>query len=123
MSKLGISLLLITAVIIILLIFILIIRFLCGNKMSEANRSRLESIKSKLFYNPLIRYAFLNSLKFNFTAVTTFQQATNDSIQLIIAIIFFIAASIIPLILSRVLFKLNNELNSDENKKKFGSMY
>ena len=106
-----------------ILIIILYLICFCSKVKSKENSHRLQNLRSKLFYNPLIRYAILNSLKFNLTAVTTFQLAANDLVQVTTAVSLLVLINGIPLVLSRTLFRLNNELHTVDNIKKFGSMY
>ena len=112
LSRLGVTLLLISVIIVVLAILVVSLHLLCSYRISDENRLRLSNLRSKLFYNPFIRYVILNSLKLNLTAVTTFQLAANDSIQVTTAAFLFIAINGVPLVLSRTLFKLNDELHS-----------
>ena len=112
LSRLGVTLLLFSVIIVILAVLVIILRFLCSDRISEKNRHRLLNLRSKLFYNPLIRYAILNSLKLNLTAVTTFQLVASDFVQVSTAVLLFFAINAVPLILSRTLFKSNDELHS-----------
>ena len=40
--------------------------------LSEKNRIRYARLKNKVFWNPVIRYLFLNALKLNFSAMIAF---------------------------------------------------
>ena len=65
----------------------------------------------------------LNCLNLNLVAVITFRFETNDKSQILIAVFIFVTMNLVPLILSRLLYKLNDELHSIQNKNKYGSIY
>ena len=65
----------------------------------------------------------LNCLNLNIVAVITFRFETDDKTAVLIAVFIFVTMNAVPLILSRLLYKLNDELHSIQNKNKYGSIY
>ena len=73
LSGLGLTLILASATLLILVILVLIINLvLKGCKLSPKWQSRLKWLKQKVFWNPLIRYTLLNTLKLNMIAMIFF---------------------------------------------------
>ena len=70
----GATLILFSIVFVILILLvamtiIMVRRFKLSNKMKE----RINSLKTKIFWNPIIRYLILNSLKLNMSAIVVFK--------------------------------------------------
>ena len=80
-------------------------------------------MKRKLKYNPVIRYLLLNSLKFNYSAFCVFKQADAGAGSVFVAILLLLFINICPLVLSRILYKNNNELKEKETEDKIGTLY
>ncbi len=65
--------------------------------------SLLEKIKKRLFFNPLIRYSLLNYLKFMLIASLCIEKGVNDTVQLVIGVILFIALNLMAVLYARFL--------------------
>ena len=81
---------------------------------------KFNDLKNKVFYNALIRYAFLNSLKINMIAQFYFKVFQEDSLgtsERIFAILLFILMNLIPIILTKVLYKHKNSLEGEDQRR------
>ena len=58
--------------ILILTMALIVFALTCCRKrcMSAKNQERASALKNKIFFNPIIRYTLLNTLKFNLAAMT-----------------------------------------------------
>ena len=83
----------------------------------------MKTLKRKLQYNPVIRYLLLNSLKFTYSALCVFKQADAGAGSVFVAILLLLLVSLSPLVLSRILYKHNNELKETETENKIGTLY
>ena len=108
---------LLTLVFIVLAIIILITIIIC--------RKFGQQLKRKLFWNPIIRYTMLSSLKLNLAAMVIFKDGfPDDTMQGVIAIFqlgFF--ALILPILYARILKQNVEELAEENSISVYGSLY
>ena len=97
---------------IIVIVITIIVACCKRSKLSEKNKERVENLKRKIMYNPLIRYVMLNSLKFNYSALCVFKHADSDAGSYFIAAVMLILINSCPIIFTVVLFRKNNDLTS-----------
>ena len=83
-SNFGATLILASLIFIVMVILILFAVFI------SRTEERKEWLKSKIFYNPFIRYAFLNALKFNMASMLAFKRKSTDTPSIIVAVLLFI---------------------------------
>lgn len=57
---------------IIILMLVAIILISRRVKVSDKNRERIKKLKRKIFFNPIVRYLLLNSLKLNMSGFVVF---------------------------------------------------
>ena len=80
MTNVGITFILgifvLILIILVVLIFIVISRT-C--ELSEKNKERKEKLKAKICFNPIIRMAFLGSLKFNMSSLIVFKKEESST--------------------------------------------
>ena len=119
--------LLISCAITILILTIGLLKLL-SRRIKFPNRcvQKFNDLKNKVFYNALIRYAFLNSLKINMIAQFYFKVFQEDSLgtsERIFAILLFILMNLIPIILTKVLYKHKNSLEGEDQRRQFGTAY
>lgn len=115
---------LISVLFLLVCIMVIVIVFSCRNKpLSEKNRERVKTLKSKLQYNPVIRYLLLNSLKFNYSALCVFKQTDAGVGSVFLAILLLLFINICPLIFSRILYKNHDKLKETEIENKIGTLY
>ena len=68
MDNLGVTMIVGSSVLFILIILILICRSYARNcSISVKNRERITALQYKVFFNPIIRFTFLQCLKLNIT--------------------------------------------------------
>ena len=80
-ESLGVSVLILSLLFFLVLIVIVVIIMCCRKKeWSEKNKERIEGLKRKIKYNPILRYFLLNSIKFNYSALCVFKQSTNAGV-------------------------------------------
>ena len=81
-------------------------------------------MKSKLFYNSLIRYVLLSSLKTNLVAMVALKRASGDDpLSIVLASLLSIFIMAFPLYLARILYVNDEDLNDEDNIKSFGTLY
>ena len=84
-----------------------------------------DKLKRKLFWNPLISYTMLSSIKLNLAAMVIFQNGfPEDTMQGVIAILqlgFF--ALFLPIFYARLLKKNVEELAEENTIQAYGSLY
>ena len=80
-------------------------------------------MKQKIFFNPMIRYMFLNALKLNLTVMITYRRSADEPLSIILAslILFLVLAT--PILLSKVIYARQDSLAEIKNKKAFGTVY
>ena len=120
----GATLLLGTIVFILILVVIVIVIIVVRRTRSSLKcRERVQKIKLAIFFNPIIRYLVLNSLKLNMQAVVAVK-ATGGSIADFassIGIIVLINGS--PLIFYIVLNRNHDNLEDKQRQKSYGALY
>ena len=109
----GSTVLFLSLLFLLIVILITIIVVCCKmRKLSEKSKERVENLKRKIMYNPLIRYLMLNSLKFNYSAMCVFKHANSGAGSYFVAALMLILINSCPIIFTAVLFKKNNDLTS-----------
>ena len=86
---------------------------------SSKCRSCITSLKQKVFWNPMIRYVYLNALKLSMASLYVIKA---DGYE-IGAVLVLIALNIAVALFVRVLFKSQSELNKPAKVKSIGSLY
>ena len=126
LDNLGLTLLIVSSIFVLLILVIVLlvtIKRKCKN-LSEKNKERIEKVKLSVFWNPIIRYTFLNCLKLNTTAMTgLFLVLTTDSTQIAVSSVIFATMCIVPFIYSRILYKNSDMLEDEKFNKKYSTLY
>ena len=104
-ANFGITLIL-GSFIFLLLITLVIIAILISRRVHLAPKieKAKEWLKRKLFYNPMIRYAFLNALKINMAAILAFKLQSEEAPSILVSALLFIVMTAIPVILAYILY-------------------
>ena len=78
-----------------------------------------------VFFNPIIRYLVLNSLKLNMTGLLAIKLFKPDSslIDLISSICILTMVNLAPLIFLIVLVRQRRELEKEQSRLSFGALY
>ena len=110
------------AFIILVVLLLLYLRKKCKT-LSDKNKKRFENLKSKIFWNPFIRYTLLNALKLNMSAMTTYKVNINDGVNVGVASFILLVFLMLPLGYSIILYRLNDSLDKEKHVKSFGTLY
>ena len=66
----------------------------------------MEKLKTMIFYNPFIRFAFLGALKLNMSSMAIFKIESSSASSIFVATLLLIGIAVaVPTILYRVLYK------------------
>ena len=78
-----------------------------------------------VFFNPIIRYLVLNSLKLNMTSLLAIKLFKPDSslIDLISSLCILTMVNLAPLIFLIVLVRQRRELEKEQSRLSFGALY
>ena len=77
-----------------------------------------------IFYNPMIRFAFLSALKFNMTCLVVFKKESSSASEIFIAVVLFIGiAIVVPATLIRIINKNKEILDLEKIVKTYGTTY
>ena len=80
-------------------------------------------MKQKIFFNPMIRYMFLNALKLNLTVMITYRRSADEPLSIILASLILLLVLATPILLSKVIYARQDSLAEIKNKKAFGTVY
>ena len=90
---------------------------------SEKAKARLRNLKAKVFWNPIIRYLILNSLKLSMTAFVSFKVSGTGLADISTSIALLIILNISPIIFYKAMKQSEDKLSEEETKKVIGSIY
>ena len=80
-------------------------------RLSKKAKERVKWLKQKVFFNPLIRYSLLNTLKWNLVALTAFTTLKGSTIELVIGVLLYIALNCLPFSYLWLLYKNQAKLS------------
>ena len=112
------------AIVIISLLIFVIVKIMRRCKLSPKNQRRVQKLSSLVFYNPLIRFIMLYSMKLNVTSLMAIKRwqmidlGEKFTATLSLAFLF-----VFPVICAKFLHKNAKELHKEANVQKFGSLY
>ena len=112
--------------ILLLVILIIAIAVTCSKygKVSQKTYERMQKLKRLIFWNPLIRFTMLNSLKLDIGALVVFQYGWPDSQTVGFASIFKLIVLIgLPVFFTVILYKMAERLSQEENVASIGTLY
>mmetsp|Transcript_20732 Transcript_20732/g.25371 ORF Transcript_20732/g.25371 Transcript_20732/m.25371 type:complete len:301 (-) Transcript_20732:1007-1909(-) len=124
LSSLGATLLLGSLVFVLIIIMLVAVIVISRRvKFSDKCRERVKKLKQKVFYNPIIRYLLLNSLKLNMSGLIVFKTAgaTKEDIAVAVAIIALVNGA--PLMFLFAINRNRGILLEDDTRKSFGAAY
>ena len=119
----GATLILGSILFLLLILVILLVIFIYKRiNLSDKAKERVKNLKAKVFWNPIIRYLILNSLKLSMTAFVAFKvtSATGDiasSVGLVIVVNFA------PIAFYLAVWRNQKSLKQDDTQKVLGSIY
>lgn len=86
-------------------------------------QNRFNEAKTKVFFNPLIRYSLLNALKLNMTAFAVFKNKDLDSPQAFVAYLLCAVMISLPILYAVFLHKNQSKLADEAFKLQYGVLY
>ena len=108
-----------------LLIIVILLVLLCLARrygMPEKCKSLINKVKSKIFWNLMIRYLFLNALKLNMTGLVAIKTATEAGVNLAIGVGTLSVINMVPLVFVCFLYNNQDELESEALVKSAGTL-
>ena len=119
----GESFILITLLFVCIILSSLLFYALCW-RISPKCKKYTKALKDKIFFSPIIRYAFLNSLKLNFIAMAAFKGFyTEEEPVKIMPFIICICINSVPILLAYVMCRKSKTLENEETVKMYGTVY
>ena len=123
-SNFGATLVLGSILFLLLIILIVIIVIIASRtQCSEKSKERMKKLKSKVFFNPIIRYLLLNSLKLNISAFVVMASPQKTGTDVSIAAATLTVINLAPLVCCFVIYRNRRMLLEKENIKSFGTLY
>ena len=121
----GITLILAIFVILLLIVIVFIVIYVSRRtELSQKNKDRLEKLKYMIFYNAIIRFAFLNALKFNMSSMVVFYKESSSVGSTFVAALLFVGFTIVvPIVLIRIVYINRASLHELQMILKYGTMY
>ena len=124
LENFGPSFLLLLAIFIGLVVIVYLLYLVSRVKCcSRKIRNLLTKIKIYTFWNPFIRFSFLNSLKFTMVAMLIFAGFVVTAKDIIVSITIIVCFTFLALLYSIFMTKKNEVLYKRSNVKKYGSIY
>ena len=121
----GATFLVVTLVFIfIILLFTLVLFLIRRYGLSENNKQRLENAKKAIFFNSMIRYAFLSANKLNMSAMLGIKGLEEtDASSNIFSVLILIGISALPLLFAGIMYKNARTLESDKSMEKYRAIF
>lgn len=123
-ENLGISLIVITFFALILLTFVLSCFYLAKriNKYPKC-LSFLKKVKTRLFFNPFIRYSLLNYLKYTMVALLALTVPSREITSIITGSLLLTFLSLLSIFYVVLLYKKKLSLGEEKSKAAFGTLF
>lgn len=83
----------------------------------------MQRMKNKVFYQSLIRYSFVNCIKFNTNAVMAIVNNDGTTSQVAIGVSVFLSINLLVLVYAYVLYKRRDDLGDEANRSSIGNLY
>lgn len=123
-SNFGATLLLGSILFTVVILLLVIAIFIASRvKCSDKCKERMKNWKRKVFFNPIIRYLLLNSLKLNLSAFIVFASPEKAMTDMLVASITLAIINLSPIVLCWVIYRYRNSLMEEDNRKAFGTLY
>ena len=124
MANLGITLIIITLGISTLTLIILIVTCIARKySLSDKNKERCLKLKQKFFFNPLLRFTFLNTLKWSLLSLVAFTTLKGSDSSVAIGVVIFLVLLALPFFFAKVVHKNKDNLKKENMKKTIGTLY
>lgn len=107
----------------LILLLMIAIKMKSKIELSEKVKKLIERVKSYIFFNPIIRYLLLNSIKLNFMALIIFRPPIGNSLNIALATIVVMVNIGVPIFFYMLLRRNNESLIEEQKLKTFGALY
>ena len=123
-ANLGISMLLVSMIFLAFIaLMILLIILKRKIKLSDKSKERINNLRKKVFFNPIIRYLLLNALKLNFSAFIVFKKPIGGAWDIVIGLILMVTLNAVPIFFFFLLRKNRSSLKEEKQKQVIGTLY
>mmetsp|Transcript_473 Transcript_473/g.755 ORF Transcript_473/g.755 Transcript_473/m.755 type:complete len:154 (-) Transcript_473:1104-1565(-) len=98
------------------IIAVIMLIIICAKRvnLSEKSRTRVQKLKRKVFFNPIVRYLLLNALKLNMTSLVAIKASKGSSTaDLAVPISMLAIVNLAPLIFSIVTGRNRDNLSAE----------
>ena len=120
----GPTILIGSAAFLLLIILVIVVVVIARRaKSSSKVQERLKKLKYAVFYNPIIRYLVLNSLKLNMSAIVVLRSSDRSMLSFAFAIATLAILNGLPFVYYIILNRNHDELTKEENRKSYGALY
>ena len=124
MANYGFTLFVISALFAGIILIVVIATFIIKKTGYQGKvKTRVEQFKKRLFYNILIEYVLLNSLKYFIMAFTAFRLKGSDIGSITIAVIILLLYLVLSVLFTCLLHMRELQLGDPEQKEKIGKLY
>lgn len=94
----GATLLLCSIIFLVIVALIAILVFIARRvQLNEKRKAQIKKLKTKVFWNPIIRYLVLNSLKLNISAVIIYNAAEKAQLDVITSTVILLILNGAPI--------------------------
>ena len=107
----------------LIIVTVILVKYSESFKLSTKAKERIEWLKQKVFYNPLIRFSMLNTLKWNLIALTAFTTLKGSTVEIIFGVLLYIALNLLPFFYLWLLYKQQAKLSTEKTIKTIGTLY
>lgn len=120
----GATLLLCTIIFVVIVLVIVIIVFIARRvKLSEKRKTQIKNLKTKVFWNPIIRYLQLNSMKLYISSIVALNVGQKGIADLASSIAILALLNFTPLVFCVTLSRNRYSLTSQSTKKEISAIY
>ena len=124
MSNFGSTLILASIGFVIIILIVLVAILVAKScKLSKKNKQRVQYLKRKIFYNSIIRYILLNTLKFYMSAMVVLKKSDGNGAKFAQSVSFLLFLSALPIYFLTVVYRNRESLEMKEKSSKFGALY
>ena len=120
----GATLLLCTMIFVAIVLVIVIIIFIARRvELSDKRKAQVKNLKTKVFWNPIVRYLQLNSMKLYMSSIVAMNVASKSTADLGSSIAILTLLICTPLVFWVTLSRNKDSLTSSSTKKEISAIY
>ena len=124
LTSMGPSLIL-GSIVFMLILLITVVTIVISQKVkkSEKCQSRVTKLKLIVFYNPIIRYFVLNSLKLSICAAVALRDQDGEDSAYVYPFMILTVINVIPVVFFLVAYCKRDKLDEEATRKSIGAIY